>query len=103
MADLFCDRCGDYLPEGCIKHTVHIQIISDCDDVFPGDGDDSTEDIQHFLREIKDKDERELEEEVYQEISFILCGKCKKRFAQDPFNRGLRLFRANRSFERLFH
>jgi len=103
MSEHFCDRCGEYLPEGCIKYTVHVQIISDFDSVILLDEDEQGSDGQGFLSSVEDMDEKELEEEVYQEISFTLCVKCKKRFARDPFNRSAKMYRTSKNFERLFH
>jgi len=103
MADLFCDRCGDFLPEGGLRYTVHVQIISDFEGVMVFDGDDMTAEMRTIFKETDAKAERELEEEVYQEISFTLCPKCKKRFIHDPFNRGAQQLRQHRSVERLFH
>lgn len=103
MSDHFCDKCGEYLPEGSLKYTVHLQIISDFDGVMLFDGDCTDEEAQRIFSRAEDIDEKELEEEVYQELSFTLCVRCKKRFAKDPFSRGSRLFRTGKNFERLFH
>ncbi|MEI6125072.1 MAG: hypothetical protein WCQ99_00825 [Pseudomonadota bacterium] len=103
MSDHFCDRCGEYLPEGTMKYTVHLQIISDFDGVILFDGDGIDEAARQIFSSPEGIDEKELEEEVYQELCFTLCGTCKKRFAKDPFSRGSRLFRTSKNFERLFH
>ena len=78
LADYFCDRCGDFLPDDIGRHIVNIQILSEVEGVVIADGNGPmTDDLA-----------AELGEEIYQEDSFILCGSCKEQFALDPFNRG---------------
>ena len=103
MFDQYCDRCGEYLPEGSIKYTVHIQILSDFDGVILLEGEDIAEEAQKIFGQVENMAERELEEEIFQELSFVLCGNCKREFARDPFNRGTGLFKKTRGVERLFH
>ena len=104
MADTtFCARCGKTLPEGSLKYMVHIQILSDFDGVVPYTEEDLNAEIQSLLKNMESMDAQELEDEVYQEISFVLCEKCKKRFARDPFNSEKILFPYNKKIENLIH
>jgi hypothetical protein len=103
MSDHFCDKCGEYLPEGSLKYSVQIQLISDFDGVIVCDTADPELETQELLEEAEEISEQELEDEVYQELSFVLCGRCRRRFARDPFNRGARTYRTTKNFERIFH
>ena len=103
MSDHFCDKCGEYLPEGSLQYSVQIQLISDFDGVMVCDTADSELETQELLEEAEEISEQELEDEVYQELSFVLCSRCRKRFARDPFNRGARTYRTTKNFERIFH
>ncbi len=103
MQDYYCDRCGAYLPEGSRRYTVNVQIVSDCDGFILFGGDTFTEEPQRIFNEIENSDDKELEEDMYQEASFILCLNCKKRFARDPLNSDAVLFKTNKNSERLFH
>ena len=103
MSDHFCDKCGEYLPEGSLKYSVQIQLISDFDGVMVCDTADSELETQELMEEAEEISEQELEDEVYQELSFVLCSRCRKRFARDPFNRGARTYRTTKNFERIFH
>ncbi len=103
MADHFCDRCGEYLPDGSLRFTVHVQILSDFDGMILLDGDYPNSDLDAAYREAESMASGDPEDEVYQELAFILCSKCKKRFIRDPFNRGGTLFRNGNNMERLFH
>jgi len=103
MSDHFCDKCGEYLPEGSLKYCVQIQLISDFDGVIVCDTADAELETQELLEEAEEITEQELEDEVYQELSFVLCSRCRRRFARDPFNRGARTYRTTKNFERIFH
>ncbi|MBN2107283.1 MAG: hypothetical protein JW832_07630 [Deltaproteobacteria bacterium] len=103
MSDHFCDKCGEYLPEGSLKYSVQIQIISDFDGVILCETDDPGMEAQEMLEAADAMDEQELEDEVYQELSFVLCSRCRKRFSRDPFSRGARTYRTSKNFERIFH
>ena len=100
MADNMCDRCGTYLPDGSMRYTVHIQILSDFDGFILVKDDELAGEIQSML---DTKDEADVTDEIFQELSFTLCVSCKKRFARDPFNRGHSPFKAYRNKEHLFH
>jgi phage FluMu protein Com len=103
MSDKFCARCGKSLAEGSLKYMVHIQILSDFDGVLPNTDDDLSEEIQAVLQNVDTMDAQELEDDVYQEISFVLCEKCKKIYARDPFSSDKVVFPYNKKLENLVH
>lgn len=103
MSDKYCARCGKMLSEGSLKYMVHIQILSDFDGVLPYAEDDLSEEIQTLLKKMEDMEVQELEDEVYQEISFVLCERCKKLFARDPLNSETVIFPLNKKLENLIH
>jgi hypothetical protein len=100
MADQICDSCGEYLPEGSAKYTVHIQAVADFDGIIytedsPGQEEELTDSIYASVEEMG--------EEVFQEAAFILCDSCKRKFLQDPFNRGTSFFKVSKNIKYLFH
>jgi len=103
MGDHICDRCGTYLPDGSIKYIVHIQILSDFEGIILYEGGDVAEESLQHVPEVELLEEDDLEEEVYQELSFVLCSVCKSRFANDPFNKSTGLMKSSNKIERLFH
>jgi hypothetical protein len=103
MSDKYCARCGKALPDECLKYMVHIQILSDFDGVLPYTEQDLSEEIQGVLKSAESMDAQELEDDVYQEISFVLCEKCKKIFARDPFSGDKAVFPYNKKLEYLIH
>jgi hypothetical protein len=50
-----------------------------------------------------DTEIEDYDDELYQEISFMLCNKCRQRFTQDPFNRGRGMLTTRPAAERMFH
>ena len=87
-------------PEGSAKYTVHIQAVADFDGII------YTEDSLDPEEELTDgvyASVEEMGEEVFQEVAFILCDNCKRKFLQDPFNRGTSFFRVSKNIKYLFH
>ena len=103
MADLFCDRCGDFLPEGSVRYTMYVQVVSDFEGVMVLDAEDVSADMRTIFRAQEVADHPDFDEDGFQEISFTLCPKCKNRFMHDPFNRGAQQQRLQRGADRLFH
>ena len=100
MADQLCDCCGEYLPEGSAKYTVHIQAVADFDGIiYTEDSPDQEEELTDGVYASVE----EMGEEVFQEVAFILCENCKRKFLQDPFNRGTSFFKGSKNIKYLFH
>ena len=100
MADQLCDSCGEYLPDGSAKYTVHIQAVADFDGII------YTEDNTSLEEEVTGSvfaSVEEMGEEIFQEVAFILCDNCKRKFLQDPFNRGTSFFKVSKNIKYLFH
>jgi len=101
MSDCYCDRCGAYLPEGSERFTVHVQVVSDVAGMVC-DG----QDCDHTCFSMQEGGAHEVEDyddELYQELSFMLCNKCRQRFTQDPFSRGRGMLTTRPAAERMFH
>ena len=77
--------------------------LQDVDDTLRDGVEHANKERGGLLEEAEEISEQELEDEVYQELSFMLCSRCRKRFARDPFNRGARTYRTTKNFERIFH
>jgi hypothetical protein len=103
MAEIYCARCGKELREGTLKYMVHVQILSDFDGVMPYSEEDLSQEMHMLLQQVEDMDAQELEDDVYQELSFVLCEKCKKAFASDPFYNKKTSPLYNKKLENLVH
>lgn len=83
-----CNCCGKELPLGGLKYIIEIKSFADFDgylDDFPGDLEEGINDI---LDSIEDMESSTLEDEVYQELVFILCRECREKFTKNPFSQG---------------
>jgi hypothetical protein len=101
MSDCYCDRCGVYLPEGSERFTVHMQVVSDVSGmVCDGEECDHT---CFSMQECQENTIEDYDDDLYQELSFMLCNKCRQRFTQDPFNRGRGMLTTRPAAERMFH
>ena len=101
MSDCLCDRCGVSLPEGSERFTVHMQIVSDVA-VMVCEGQNCEQSCLP-LQDGTDSEIGDYDDELYQELSFMLCNKCRQRFTQDPFNRGRGMLSSRPAAERMFH
>jgi hypothetical protein len=103
MSDNYCDRCGDYIPEGTAKYSVHLQVVLDCDCYVLCEAADPCEHLQKLYDAAEQIDSQSANNDVFEELSFVLCDRCKKRFVSDPFNRGDDMLLRARQTKRLFH
>ncbi|RMF94506.1 MAG: hypothetical protein D6734_07600, partial [Candidatus Schekmanbacteria bacterium] len=75
---LKCFKCGKVINLGDIRYKVHIRIESDFDGYINEDEDNAIDDL---IRQIESVKQYELEDEVYEEMNFLLCLECRKIFA----------------------
>lgn len=78
-----CSRCGRKLKRGETKYVIYISIVSDFDGVLPV-GED--EDIQELIESGEGLSEEELNNEVYEEMAFLVCKSCRDKFREDPLS-----------------
>lgn len=80
-----CYRCGKQLEPGSLKYIVKIIVMSDFDGIIEGPGDKNMEEeVNQILEEIENWPAEELEKDVLQETSLILCKACKEYFMLNP-------------------
>ena len=85
MDDIRCFCCEKQLPEGSLKYVVEIKSFADFDcflEDYPGDVEEG---MMELLEEMEDVDAKALEDEVYQEMIFVLCKECRDKFYKNPF------------------
>jgi len=86
MSDQECYRCGKKLEPGSLKYVIKISVISEFDGVIEEpENQNMEEEINTILQELEDWPAEELEKDVFQEISFILCKDCKDHFMLNSF------------------
>ena len=77
-----CQFCGVTIPPGGMFYTGRVEIVSGGDGIFPDlDNGCSPEDmIEESLAMLAKQSDQEITDEVHQEISVLLCGKCRVVF-----------------------
>lgn len=80
-----CDGCGSHIKLGEIRHIVHMTISAD-------DGAQMTtnvtdEEMEEIIARFEAELPENLERQIYSERSFILCGRCKHKFMQNPLGK----------------
>ncbi|HEY4716859.1 MAG TPA: hypothetical protein VII00_07110 [bacterium] len=78
-----CSRCGCRLDKGMTKYIIYISIVSDLDGNI---NFEETGRMGDILDAVMDSSEEELEKDVYEEMAFLLCRRCKDRFRSDPLS-----------------
>jgi hypothetical protein len=77
-----CDRCGGVFKEGQTRYLVTINLVADFDGTVIAP--DTTEEQSRMWKEIESKSEAELQDEVYQKLSFTICKPCRDSWAACP-------------------
>jgi hypothetical protein len=78
---LNCQTCGMEIMPGGIFYIGRTEIISGSDGILSDTEESADRIIKKALQEIKrGKSEKELMDEVHQEITLILCGRCRVIF-----------------------
>lgn len=78
----YCSRCGGAFRKGQTRYVVTIHIVADFDGHVNDEG--SSLQPEQMWREIEQKTEEELINEVVQKISFVLCKPCRDAWSRSP-------------------
>jgi hypothetical protein len=76
-------RCGKELPTGDVTYVVQIKVFAGFDGLLsePEEGIDNQ--LARILDQIDKSDPEELEKDVYEELTLILCKSCRDRFVDE--------------------
>jgi hypothetical protein len=83
MRDRTCWRCGKELPLGGLAYVVNIKVFAEFDGLLlePEEGIDN--ELRRLMEQVEKSDPKELEKEVYQEVTLYLCKSCRDRFVEE--------------------
>ena len=101
MKERECFRCGKKLPAGDLVYVANIRVFADFDGVLLDPEEGVEEQMGKIFEQIQDADPDELEKEVYEEFTLILCKSCRDRFvdeAQHPWEGPLRIRKGGDDF-----
>jgi hypothetical protein len=83
MGNRSCFRCGKELPPGGLFYIVHIKIFSGFDGILMEPTGDIDQQLNQLLEQTQHLDPKELEKDVYEEITLIVCKSCRDRLVDE--------------------
>jgi hypothetical protein len=83
MKERNCFRCGKELQPGSLFYVVHIKVFSGFDGILMEPTGDIDQPLNQLLEQTQQLDPKELEKDVYEEITLIVCKSCRDRFVDD--------------------
>ena len=83
MEERNCFRCGRGLPPGSLFYVVHIKVFSGFDGILMEPAEGVDQQLKELLEQTQNLDPKELEKDVYEEITLIVCKSCRDRFVDE--------------------
>ena len=83
MGERNCSRCGKGLQPGGLFYVVHIKVFSGFDGILSEPGEGIDQQLKSLIDEVEHTDTKELEKDVYEEISLIMCKSCRDRLVDE--------------------
>jgi len=78
-----CSRCGKNFQPGSLFYVVHIRVFSGFDGILSESPEEIDQQLEGLLEAAQHLDPKELEKEVYEEITMVVCKSCRDRFVDD--------------------
>ncbi|MGZ3495519.1 MAG: hypothetical protein ACXWM6_14605, partial [Thermodesulfobacteriota bacterium] len=78
-----CFRCGKSFQPGNLFYVVHIKVFSGFDGILSEPAEGIDQQLKGLIEAARNIDPKELEKEVYEEITLIVCKSCRDRFVDD--------------------
>ena len=83
MREQHCMRCGKELPTGGLTYVVQIRVFAGFDGVIFETEEEIDNQLRRILDQIEKSNPEELEKEVYEEFTLLLCKSCRDRFVDE--------------------
>jgi len=78
-----CFRCGKELQPGSPFYVVHIRVVSGFDGILTEAPEGIDEELKELIEQAQHLDPSELEKDVYEEITLVVCKSCRDRFVDE--------------------
>jgi hypothetical protein len=78
-----CFRCGKELRPGSPFYIVDIRVVSGFDGILSEPGEGIDEELRELIEQAQHLDPKELEKDVYEEITLVICKSCRDRFVDE--------------------
>ncbi len=83
MKERTCFRCGKALSPGSLTYVAQVRVFADFDGVILEGEEDIDHQLKRMMEEVEAADPEELEKEVFEEYTIILCKSCRDRFVDE--------------------
>jgi hypothetical protein len=83
MKEKHCFRCGKGLQPGGSFYVVYIRVVSGFDGILSEPAEGIDQQLTALLEEVRQLDPKDLEKDVYEEITLIMCKSCRDRFVSE--------------------
>lgn len=103
MEERKCMRCGLKLPYGSLVYMAQVKVFADFDGVILEAEEESQRPLEQLLEQIKNEDPKELEKEVYEEFTLVLCKRCRDRFVEESLHPWEGPFHLPKGPDRILH
>jgi len=103
MKGQHCFRCGKELQPGGLFYIAHIRVFAGFDGVLVEPKEGIDQQLKQILEEIEKSDPEELEKDVYEEFTLILCKSCRDRFVDETQHPWEGPFRFQKDPDRMMH
>lgn len=90
MIHFTCDCCQRSIdPEEETRYVVRVEVYSavDAEGAEGADERDHLQEIDDLLERLDDLEVEDIENEVYQQVRYDLCGECRAKFLKNPLGR----------------
>jgi len=78
-----CFRCGMELLPGGPFYIVHIRVVSGFDGILTETAEGIDQELRELIEQAEHLDPSELEKDVYEEITLVICKSCRDRFVDE--------------------
>lgn len=83
MKEKNCLRCGKHFEPGGLFYVVHVRVFSGFDGTLSEAAEGVDQQLKSLLEAVQELDPKQLEKEVYEEITLIVCKSCRDRLVDD--------------------
>ena len=83
MEERNCFRCGKGLEPGSLFYIVHIKVFSGFNGILSEPAEGIDQQLKELLEQAQQMDPKELEKDIYEEITLIVCKSCRDRFVDE--------------------
>lgn len=83
MSERTCWRCGKELPPGELNYVIQIKVFAGFDGVLMESQEGIDKELRRLMDQIEKSDPKELEKDVYEEFTLLLCKSCRDRFVEE--------------------